>query len=327
MPCHFCDVVHNGKEKLYQDDWVTAFFDQDPISKGHVLVLPNEHFADLDELPGPVAQRVFKVAQTYVALLKEKFAPQGYSIMQNGGAFNDIGHFHLHVFPRFNAEAFGWTYAEEVPPEARDFARLTRQIKKTLQDKMRLPALMGKEPFPVLRSHRLILDQLQHADIPLIIAYAGSENLSRSTLNIPHPYQEKDAIFWIESAYEGFRNKTQYTFAIRLQSTGEFIGGIGLRVQERFDRAAMGYWVAEPFWNLGYVTEAVKAMLKFGFETLGLHKIYATHLLDNPASGKVMIKNGMIKEGLLKDHTKKDGCYRSLLQYRLTKDEYETFGK
>ena len=84
----------------------------------------------------------------------------------------------------------------------------------------------------------------------------------------------------------------------------------------------MGYWLAEPYWNQGYTSEAAAALLQYGFNTLGLHKILATHLVENPASGKVMIKNGMIKEGELKDHAKKNGVYRSLIQYRLTKEEY-----
>jgi len=105
--------------------------------------------------------------------------------------------------------------------------------------------------------------------------------------------------------------------------TKEFIGGVGLRVDKFHNRAELGYWVAEPFWNNGFITEAVTAILEFGFNTLKLNKILATHLVENPASGKVMIKNGMIKEGELVDHYKKDGEYKSVLQYRLTKREFE----
>jgi len=84
----------------------------------------------------------------------------------------------------------------------------------------------------------------------------------------------------------------------------------------------LGFWLGVPFWNNRYVTEAAKAVLKFGFEQISLHKIYATHLFENPASEKVMIKNGMIKEGELVDHIRKFGRYLSLVQYRITKEEY-----
>ena len=180
--------------------------------------------------------------------------------------------------------------------------------------------------FPELRTDRLILRELSYKDIPKIVEYAGNPKITDMTLNIPHPYDEKDAIFWINSANQGFANKTQYTFGIRMKSSDEFIGGIGLKVNNRFNRAELGYWIAEPFWGHGYATEALGVLLKFAFQELKIHKIHANHLTENPASGKVMIKNRMIKEGELKDHTKKGGAYKSLIQYRLTKTEFEQRG-
>ncbi len=179
------------------------------------------------------------------------------------------------------------------------------------------------DKFPEIETNRLVLGRLSFNDIPKIIEYAGNEKVAETTLNIPHPYQEKDAIFWINSANKGFESKTQYTFGIRTKNEDKFIGGIGLKINNRFQRAELGYWIAEPFWNEGYASEAVKAVLKFGFTEIKLNKIYATHLVENPASGKVMIKNGMIKEGELKDHTKKGGLFRSLIQYRMTQKEFE----
>jgi RimJ/RimL family protein N-acetyltransferase len=64
-------------------------------------------------------------------------------------------------------------------------------------------------------------------------------------------------------------------------------------------------------------------VLTFGFRQLELNKIYATHFLNNPASGKVMEKNGMVKEGELKEHIRKNGEYLSLVQYRLTQKGYQ----
>lgn len=179
------------------------------------------------------------------------------------------------------------------------------------------------ETLPEIKTDRLTLRTLSFTDIPKIIEYAGNKNVSEMTLNIPHPYQEQDAVFWLNSANKRFAQKTQFTFGIRIKSSDDFIGGMGLKVNQRFNRAELGYWIAEAFWNKGYATEAASAILKFGFTHLQLNKIYATHLKENPASGKVMIKNGMIKEGELKEHTKKGDRYRTLIQYRLTKTEFE----
>ncbi len=177
--------------------------------------------------------------------------------------------------------------------------------------------------FPQLETARLVLGKIPIDDISKIIEYAGNKKIAENTLNIPHPYEEKDAVFWINSSNQGFENKTQFTFAIRLKSTNEFIGGIGLKINTRFNRAELGYWIAEPFWNKGYTSEAARAILNFGFQKLDLNKIYATHLFENPASGKVMIKNGMIKEGELIYHYKKGDTFKSVIQYRLTKSEFE----
>lgn len=177
--------------------------------------------------------------------------------------------------------------------------------------------------FPELETERLILNKITFKDIPKIIEFAGNIKIAETTLNIPHPYDEKDAIFWINNANDGFANKTQFTFGIRTLKYNKFIGSIGLKIHNRFQRAELGYWIAEPYWNKGYATESVAAILNFGFNNIRLNKIYATHLIENPASGKVMINNGMIKEGELIDHTKKGNSFKSLLQYRITKKEFK----
>lgn len=176
---------------------------------------------------------------------------------------------------------------------------------------------------PNLKSKRLRLGELRASDIPKIVAYAGHPTIAEMTLNIPSPYTEKDAIFWLNMAHQGFKQGHQHVFGIFLKEGDQFIGGIGLHVNHSHDNAEVGYWVAEPFWNKGFASEAMALLLEYGFNKLKLHKIYARHLIGNPASGKVMIKNGMIKEGELTDHYKKGNEYRSVKQYRLTKTEYD----
>lgn len=114
MECIFCH-----KEKLvtgivYEDDMVMAFMDMDPINEGHVLLVPKNHYLDVDEMPDEILTHLMLVSKKIVAVLKEIYKPDGYSIMQNGGEFNDIGHYHLHIFPRYKGDGFGWTYGEGV---------------------------------------------------------------------------------------------------------------------------------------------------------------------------------------------------------------------
>jgi ribosomal-protein-alanine N-acetyltransferase len=175
---------------------------------------------------------------------------------------------------------------------------------------------------PMLHTPRLLLRAFAPADVPHLVALAGNYEVARNTLNIPHPYGEADARRWVQFTQDNLTQQTGYAFAVELKATGDFIGGIGLTVDRRFDRAEAGYWLGQPYWGQGLMSEALAALLQFGFEELALNKIYATHIAGNPASGRVMLKNGMVKEGELVQHTRRDGQFHNLWQYRLTRAEY-----
>ena len=107
--CIFCDKNNISTEFVYEDDLVMAFLDFDPINEGHVLLVPKEHYLDVDEMPDELLSHLMIVSKKIAKAIKETYSPDGYSIIQNGGAFNDIGHYHLHIFPRFKGDGFGWT--------------------------------------------------------------------------------------------------------------------------------------------------------------------------------------------------------------------------
>lgn len=180
------------------------------------------------------------------------------------------------------------------------------------------------DKFPRLETERLVLNQIIPADIPNIVAYAGNKKITDNTRTMPHPYFAEDAISWIHMANQGFSNKDNYMFAMRDKLNNSFMGGIGLTLQTAHNRAEIGYWIAERFWNMGYTSEAVAAMLRFGFQELQLNKIVAAYISTNIASGKIMVKNGMVKEGEFKDHDIKNGEYVTLIHYGLLKKDYES---
>ncbi|RZK29751.1 MAG: N-acetyltransferase [Hymenobacter sp.] len=176
--------------------------------------------------------------------------------------------------------------------------------------------------FPRIATPRLLLRAFCLADVPRLVVLAGNYEVARNTLNIPHPYHEEDGRRWVEITQENYQQQIGYAFAIELTATGELVGGIGLTIAPHFSRAEAGYWLGQAYWNLGLASEALEALLRFGFEELGLNKIYATHIASNVASGRVMLKNGMVQEGELAQHTKRDDRYHDLWQYRLLRAEY-----
>ena len=166
-----------------------------------------------------------------------------------------------------------------------------------------------------IETERLILSPLKESDIPLITEYLQEKIISDNTSHIPYPYSEPDARTWLKMSNDALTAKTGYTFAIR-EKEGKIIGAIGLH-DRGDDKAELGYWIAVPFWNKGYATEAASAILNFGIKELKFHKIYATHFIHNPASGKIMEKIGMQKEAILKHHMKKEEQYLDIQMYSL----------
>jgi ribosomal-protein-alanine N-acetyltransferase len=135
---------------------------------------------------------------------------------------------------------------------------------------------------------------------------------------VPHPYTEQDARTFISSAKES----NEARFAIVLQSDGSLIGGMGLNVDPGHPRAELGYWLGTPFWRNGYATEAARAVVRYGFEILGLHRIYASAFRENTASARVLQKLGMTHEGCLRQHVLKWGHFIDLEMYGLLRSQW-----
>lgn len=174
----------------------------------------------------------------------------------------------------------------------------------------------------ILDSDRLRLRRFELSDAPDVQRLAGNRAIADTTLNVPHPYEDGMAEAWISTHPPKFEAGELAVFAITLKTDGELIGAIGLTIDRSFDRAELGYWIGEPYWGLGYCTEAALRMVDYGFADLGLHRIHAKHFDRNPASGRVLQKIGMSKEGTARQHTKKWGLYEDLVLYGLLADEW-----
>ena len=151
------------------------------------------------------------------------------------------------------------------------------------------------------------------ADAPELSKRLSDFAVADTTLNIPYPYPDGAAAEFISSRLPAYTAGTTVSFVLTLKDDGRLIGGMGLAASPRFNHAEIGYWIAQPAWNQGYATEAARAVVQFGFETWGLHKIVGTHLRRNPASGRVMEKVGFQFEGILRDHTIKWDRYEDLV--------------
>ena len=142
-------------------------------------------------------------------------------------------------------------------------------------------------------------------DAPALAKYGNNRAVWRNIWDQhPYPYTIADAEEWIAYAMQ---QEPEMIFAIA--SVDEVIGCIGMLPQGDVARlsAEVGYWLGEPFWNLGITTGALKTLTEYAFSELGLVRLYATVMEWNPASARVLEKAGYQYEGLLRKSAFKDG--------------------
>lgn len=121
--CIFCKIA-NGEipsQTLYEDDSFRVILDLGPATKGHALVIPKEHYANLYELPEEQAGEAMKVAKKMAARMTERLGCEGFNLIQNNGdlAGQTVFHFHMHMIPRYRADGqtIGWKPQEVTQEE------------------------------------------------------------------------------------------------------------------------------------------------------------------------------------------------------------------
>ena len=103
--CIFCKIAAGEfpSATIYEDEDFRVILDIEPASKGHALILPKEHYANLYELPDELAAKVLVVAKKVIAQMTEIVGCDGYNVLQNNGeaAGQTVFHFHTHLIPRY----------------------------------------------------------------------------------------------------------------------------------------------------------------------------------------------------------------------------------
>ncbi|MFC3745328.1 HIT family protein [Paenibacillus sp. GCM10012306] len=112
MECLGCRIANNIEPNLniiYENELITCVLDIAPFNEGHTLILPKKHFLDVEELESEAAYAIMDASKKLSAVLKELYQPDGISICQNGGKFNDLTHYHMHLIPRYEGDGFSWS--------------------------------------------------------------------------------------------------------------------------------------------------------------------------------------------------------------------------
>ncbi|MDD5254319.1 MAG: GNAT family N-acetyltransferase [Candidatus Nanoarchaeia archaeon] len=150
-----------------------------------------------------------------------------------------------------------------------------------------------------LEGNKIKIRKIGSSDVGDIYQNVKDKEVTKWTLNIPHPYSRKDAIAFVKRCRNKLRKEERYTFGIILKETNKLVGLVSLfHVHKNNKNAELGYWLGKNYWGKGIMSEAVKLIIKFGFEELKLHRIYAEAFEENIASRKVLEKAGFKLEGI-----------------------------
>ena len=186
---------------------------------------------------------------------------------------------------------------------------------------------MLRDPEPVLRdldlvirTPRLVLRPFRDADVDDLWPWVSDPALPRMMSWTAHVDREETAAF-VRGRAQALADNVGLSWAI--EHDGRAAGCIALDGIEwrlralRVDRAELGYWLAPPLWNKWLMTEAARAVVRFAFETVGLHKLTVSCFVENDGSRRVIEKCGFRLIGRVEDDLHRDGRWWSQLKYEL----------
>ena len=160
-----------------------------------------------------------------------------------------------------------------------------------------------------------VIREWNRGDKAALVQFANNRNVWRNlTHKFPHPYTEADADWWFS-----FLAQMPEPTSWAIEVDGLAVGGIGVTLREGIfvKSAEFGYWLGEPYWGRGIMTEAVKAVSSYAMRHFSLIRLEALIFEWNPASMRVIEKSGFVREGVLRASALKDGQIVDRVLYAL----------
>lgn len=176
----------------------------------------------------------------------------------------------------------------------------------------------------ILKTPRLLLRSIESRDAPDIQVIASCREIADTMISIPHPYPEGEAEKYIATRLTETKAGKALALAIIPQAHNRPMGMIELRdIEYEHTVAELSFWIAAAVWGQGYMSEALPPMLQLGFETLNLNRLYACHMVRNPASGRVLQRNGFREEGTLRQRVRKNGVFEDVKLWALLRSDWQ----
>ena len=176
---------------------------------------------------------------------------------------------------------------------------------------------------PRLETERLVLRLISYGDSAAIQAAASLHAVADTMISIPHPYPRDEANRFISHQLAASEAGLCFAFVIESRNRNAFFGIIEIREIERdHSQAELSFWLIPDEWGCGYMSEALKSVVRFAFESLELNRLYAYHMIRNPGSGIVLQKNGFVREGILRQRVRKWGVFEDVALWAVLREDW-----
>ncbi len=175
---------------------------------------------------------------------------------------------------------------------------------------------------PTIETDRLILRKMTLGDADAVFAYASDPEVTRYVIWDAHRTIEDSRAF-LDLTARGYESGADPAWGIVYKGDHRFVGTCGFAsLEPEHARAEIGYVISREYRGRGLASEAVRAMIRFGYERMNLNRIEARCIAENAASARVMQKAGMTYEGTLRQREFIKGAYRDMELYAILKSEY-----
>jgi len=176
--------------------------------------------------------------------------------------------------------------------------------------------------YPTLMTERLILREVRLADAADVLVFRGDAYVQR--FNSEPLKTIEEAVLFIQEAQQQRATQAGFGWGITLRGEDRVLGGVSLHSWSHYHRRAeVGYDLARARWGQGIGTEAVRAVLHFGFSQLNLNRIEAATIADNHESVNLLKKLGFTLEGIRRGYSwEEDGTFHDSAMFGLLRDEF-----
>ncbi len=176
--------------------------------------------------------------------------------------------------------------------------------------------------FPTLTTERLILREHRLSDAPDVLVFRSDPYVQR--FNGPVYESVTEAETSIKETLAAYKAKEYIGWAVTFKNSDTVLGGFGIYWwSRRHRRAEVGYDLARVYWGQGIASEALRAVLQFGFEQMNLNHIYAGTIADNHESVRLLERAGFHRDGLRRKWSwEDDGTFHDGALYSLLQDEF-----